>query len=533
MRLTPEQIQTGKDNFYEAVVDTQPKGSTRREFLMGAVATTTGLGAMYFGYEQLQGEPVRVGFIGTGDEGNILLNEHPPEYMNVVAIADLRPTNRDRAFKGDGNDVRRGLIRILGADKAKTIKQYNNHEELIAAKDELGLEAVVIAVPLNQHAPIAMAAMEAGLHVLTEKLMAHSITECKKMIRKARDMNRLLAVGHQRHYSVLYDNANELVKTGVLGDLKYIRAQWHRNNSFPKSDSWNKTVPKEDAEALKGELSKFGFNDVNQLVNWRLYNETGGGLMAELGSHQMDAASIFLGKVHPLAVSGYGGKNFYGIHGVGPEDKWTDNREIDDQIFVTFEFPGKYYDAKDPEKSRDKCIVTYSSINTNKFEPYGELVYGTRGTLIMKTEKEALLYKEEGRGSTGGGPDQRLWVVNTEGSSDGPVLDAYETTAPSAAAANASAAMGDKISRGYREEMEHFCYCIRNNRPQKELRCRGEVAMADAIMALTANLAMKHQLRIEFRDEWFDPDNPAVPEEDVAALVAANPKKTWEEVLKS
>lgn len=533
MKLTPDQVQIGKDNFYEAIAGTAREGSTRREFLMGAAATATGLGAMYFGYEKLEGEPVRVGFIGTGDEGNILINEHPPAYMDIVAVADLRPTNLQRAFKGDGNDVRQGLIRKLGAEKAKDIKQYNNHRELLAAKDELGLEAVVIAVPLNQHGPIAMEAMEAGLHVLTEKLMAHSILQCKQMIRKAKEKNRLLAVGHQRHYSVLYDNANELVKTGVLGDIKYIRAQWHRNNSFPHADQWRKKVDEEDKTALEGKVSDFGYEDVYQLINWRLFNETGGGLMAELGSHQMDAASIFLGKVHPLAVSGYGGKNFYGIPGVGPEDMQKDDREIDDQIFVTFEFPGKNYQKDDPALSRDKCVVTYSSINTNKSEGYGELVYGTRGTLFMKAEKEALLYKEEGRQSRGGGPDQRLWIVNTEGGDAAPTLDAYETTAPSAAAVNASDAIGDNLSRGYREEMEHFCYCIRNNKPMSELRCNGVVAMADAIMALTANQAMKYQLRIEFRDDWFDPESEAVPEEDIEKLVAAKSKMSWEEILKS
>ena len=46
-------------------------------------------------------------------------------------------------------------------------------------------------------------------------------------------------------------------------------------------------------------------------MRWRLYDRTGGGLMAELGSHQLDACSIFLGKVHPLAVQGVGGKFYY------------------------------------------------------------------------------------------------------------------------------------------------------------------------------------------------------------------------------
>src|SRR5690606_18222461 len=254
--------------------------------------------------------------------------------------------------------------------------------------------------------------------------------------------------------------------------------------------------------------------------------ETGGGLMVELGSHQMDAASIFLGHVHPVAVQGYGGKNFYGIKNVGPEDKWNDRREIWDQIFVTYEFPGPQYE-KDQD---DVCVVTYSSISTNRFEPYGEIVYGSRATLIMKEEKEALLYKEATPWS-GGGPDQRLYVVSA-GKEGGPALDTYETGAAArTAAAEAERGMGKEISRGYREEMEHLCHCIRayegnyypdgKEIPRAEggLRCNGVVAMADAIMALTANLAMKHKVRIPFRQEWFDPENPATPEADVEKMM--------------
>ena len=107
MQLTPEQKQMGKDNFNEAV------GFGRREFLTGAAAAGTGLGAFYFGYDKLKGERVRVGFIGTGDEGSVLLTQHPPEYMEIVAIADIRPTNLRRALDGDGNEDRVGLIKKL------------------------------------------------------------------------------------------------------------------------------------------------------------------------------------------------------------------------------------------------------------------------------------------------------------------------------------------------------------------------------------------------------------------------------------
>ncbi len=348
------------------------------------------------------------------------------------------------------------------------------------------------------------------------------------MIAAARKANKLLAIGHQRHYSVLYDNANHLVQQGLLGDIKYIRAQWHRNSSFPGRDAWRTPKsrwPEEDL-ILDGKTERYGYEDLDHLINWRLYDETGGGLMGELGSHQMDAASIFLGKVHPVAVSGYGGTNFYGIQGVGPKDKWEDDREIYDQIFTTFEFPGPQFDRD----SDDRCVVTYSSMTTNQFEPYGELVYGSRGTLVMKQEKEALLYKEASA-SSGGGPDQRLWVVGA-GTAAGPALDSYETGAPSANGSTASSTMPDKISRGYREEMEHFCFLIRemdgdyypggNPLPPADggLRCNGEIAMADAIMAHTANMAMRYGIRIPFEQSWFDWQSDELPEKSVPVLAA-------------
>ena len=100
--------------------------------------------------------------------------------------------------------------------------------------DDPDVEMVVIALPLWLHAPIAIQAMNAGKHVFCEKLMAHNITQCKEMVKVARDKNKLLAIGHQRHYSALYDNANYLVQEGHLGEIRHIRALWHRNNGVPQ-----------------------------------------------------------------------------------------------------------------------------------------------------------------------------------------------------------------------------------------------------------------------------------------------------------
>ena len=168
MDLTPEQTQIGKDNFHEVV------GITRRDMIKGTVAVGTGLGAMYFGYKKLNGSPVKAAFIGCGDEANVLLTEHPEEYLDVVAIADPRPGNIENTFKGTHPEARIGLNKKLGQARASSIRVYSDHLELLKDKDSLGIEMVVIAGPLSQHAPIAMACLDAGLHVLTEKLMAQA-----------------------------------------------------------------------------------------------------------------------------------------------------------------------------------------------------------------------------------------------------------------------------------------------------------------------------------------------------------------------
>ncbi|MDX2037349.1 MAG: Gfo/Idh/MocA family oxidoreductase [Isosphaeraceae bacterium] len=524
--LTPEQRALGRSNFNEAI------GSTRRDFLKAAAAAPM-LGAFYFGYGQLGGAPVKAAIIGTGNEGcGAMIHDHNRDYVDYIGYCDIRPYNQKRAVKEFTNHKQ-----YTPADVQK-LRKYADVKEMLADKD---VEMVVIALPLWLHAPVAIEAMKAGKHVFCEKLMAHNISECKEMIKVAHDTNRLLAIGHQRHYSVLYDNANYLLQQNQLGEIRHIRALWHRNNARPQiekdksgnyvyesdgspryvrdkagniqyQDSWKPPIPAEDAGI---DYAKHGYKSLEELVRWRLFNRTGAGLMAELGSHQLDACSIFLGKKHPLAVTGVGGTFFY-----------TDHREVDDHVFVSFEFPGKTYDPKVKRDNGDHVVVTYSSINTNAFENYGETVYGTRGTMIVEGEKEILLYPEAGLAAT-----SRSTAISVETKASGkPVIEVSPSTAaaPTAAASLGGLAVADP-SRGYREELEHFAYCIRNSDknnyhaqtdPKLIPRCRGEVALADAVIALTSNIAMREKRRIEFEESWFDWKSPEVPESKSGSAVA-------------
>lgn len=463
----------------------------RRDFMRASVAVPAA-GAFYFGYSKLNGAPVRAGIVGTGNEGcQAMIEQSPPDYLQYVAYHDIRPSQIARG--------RKVFKTLYGPVEGEKVKFYDTYKAML---EDPSIEAIVIATPLWTHAQLTIDALKAGKHVLCEKLMAHNITDSKKMVQEAGKSGKILSIGHQRHYSTLYADAHAQVKSGVLGDVKYIRAFWHRNNAVidPKSgkmiDSWRPEVPEEDASI---DAKKYGYKSVDELVRWRLYNRTGGGLMAELGSHQLDACSIFLDHAHPIAVTGTGGKYFY-----------TDDRECEDHVYCTLEFPeGK--------------TVTYSSINTNALEGYGEEVMGTRGSMMVLVERDVLLFNEVD--PYGAQRAAKKIDVQVDQAKKG------EATMYSAASLGASAeaskqSSGAPVSRGYKEELEHFAFCIRNPAPENKVRCDGQVALADAVMALTCNIAMRTGKRIEFRDAWYDPQSPDVPDERPEAVTYQPKKKT-------
>ena len=486
MHLTQEQREIGKQNFLTIL------GEYRRDFLEKSL-TAPSMSEYYFGYPKLDGKPVRAGIVGTrSNEGcAAMIEQSNPEYLRYVAFHDIRPSQikraRDKAF-----------TRIYGAEEAKKVKFHPRWEDMLADKD---LEVIVIATPLWTHAKFAIEALGAGKHVFCEKLMAHSIGDCKRMVRASEKAKKLLAVGHQRHYSTLYDNALAVIKSGVLGEIKHIRALWHRNNTWTKPDgsphdSWSPPIPEADQSL---DASRFGYKDVKELVRWRLYNRTGGGLMAELGSHQLDAASLFLNKVHPKRVSAVGGTYYF-----------KDDRECEDHVYCMYEMP-------------NGVVVTYSSINTNALEGYGEVVTGTKGTLMIMNERDLMLFRErEPRESSL--PQETHVTLGEDEKSKKPELDRTDSPSLLTDAALAKLALdkaarftpvGQKkkmVNRGYQQELEAFAHAVRN--PGAKLRCDGRVAMADAVMALSANVAMRQGQPLTFQKAWYDPATNEVPDAD-------------------
>ena len=564
---------------------------SRRNFLKGSVLAAAvpavAASSFYAGYRLTHGNPVRVGVVGTGDQAQVLIGAISPEYIEVKSIADIRPYNLHRAFHGDVSSpaalkVRRGLLAVYGWDTVKQarehIKVYNDYHELIKNAKADGIEAIIIGLPLHLHAPAAVYAMSQGLHVITEKLMGHSVANCKEMARAAKKYKKHLATGHQRHYNILYQQAVDQIRRGLLGNIHYIRAQWHRNNA-PGGDSWQMPMPElvkpEDPQAkrlnnelvawtrelnnarglaieewakkvalkqaqiddyvlmnggryldyelksaeaygyekntFEGSGGKYERSSAEELLRWRLWQRTGGGLMVELGSHQLDAATIFLAanrdyyldqigshelrgeKVYPLKVHVSANRNIFGL-----------DREVSDHVTTLVEFPAPDYDEKTPAGRKRKICVQYSTINGNGFGGYGEIVYGTEGTLVLTSESDSELFRNDG------GAASRITAA-----AGAAMLDTQSSGPAQTAVGSAKA----EVSRGYAEELQHWAWCIRHNPKVKDEtlqpQCHPKIALADSVISLVTNIAADKGQSITFNPKWFDPDDNATPETEI------------------
>lgn len=424
MNLTPEQRELGRRNFLKAVA---------------GVPAVIGLGAGAVAQGPVRGGPVRVGFIGLGGEGRVLLEQTDPAHAQVIAICDINP---DQLAKSDQVLVKTGRL---------PAKHYVEWRDMIAAEP---LEAVVIALPLWLHAEVTSGCLEYGLHVLCEKMMAWDIAGCERMRRTAMERNRVLEIGYQRYYNPIYQAAYAgVVRSGVLGDVHYARLAWHRNGNWRR-----KGAPPSPAY----DASKWGYPTFDHLWNWRLYKRYSRGLLAELASHQVSIANWFFGTT-PEAVSGTGG-----IH------RFDDGREVDDHVYVTFEYPGGR-------------TVAFSSIESNAFDHYYEAFYGTKGTLILRGEAEAYVF-HEGRDA----PAATTMEATPKGA--GPALEASESRAGDAEGRSTGSSLErtDRLA-AYRAEVSQFCAAVRVGAP---LACGPERALHSATACLRAFEAVEQKARL-------------------------------------
>lgn len=466
MWLTAEQREMGRRNFLKAAATLPAVGA------FAVTATNTG--------------PVKVGVVGTGVEGRILMSTMDPKYTYIQAICDIRPDNRKEAEWYITNPSAWNIN--------PDVEVYEDYDEML---DQADIEAVVCATPLNFHGPMGIKALKAGKHFFTEKTMAYTVEECEEMIRLAEQNGLNLQVGHQRFYNPLYWDAYRMVQEGMLGNVYHVRTLWHRNMD------WNYWLHVNQRKYMF-ELEEFdptpwGYRDMNHLVNWRWYNDTSHGLWTELCSHQIAITNWLFGDRAPSRVLASGtrsktDRDIADYYAVQPPEKRErknyeeDDREYNDHVYAMFQY------------DNDKTIQ-FSSIQSNSFDNYYEQIMGTYATIIITKENETYLFWEPGW-------DEATAKEAAQGQLSTKVEMTQEDAAGSAFAAHVSeqatgggGATGMSPYEPYGWELEGFAHTIRTGAPN----------LCDGYRGLYATQACMAALESTKTGSWVEiPKSPVV-----------------------
>jgi predicted dehydrogenase len=179
--------------------------------------------------------------------------------VEIVAIADV-------------SEERRELARA----HFPSARVYADHRALLAA-EHAGLDFVDVATPPSDHAEVAHAALDRGLHVLCEKPLATSIDEARGMLRAATEAERVLFPCHNYKHAPVIKTVRGVLDAGRIGKVHLVTLQTFRNTHAKGVGEWR--------------------------TDWRRERRySGGGIAMDHGSHTFYLAFEWL-KAYPTAVT--------------------------------------------------------------------------------------------------------------------------------------------------------------------------------------------------------------------------------------
>jgi predicted dehydrogenase len=229
---------------------------------------------------------------------------------------------------------------------------------------------VIVAVPDHHHREMLLTAVEAGKDVYIEKPLTRSIEEGKEMIAAVRKANRIVQVGNQRHSGAHWKRCREIIQSNDFGDLVWVKVwdcrNWIKRDPFAPPKDFDAAAAKSiDWDAFLGKAPKREF-DATRYWSWRWYWDYAGGLMTDIGAHQLDIVQWLGGVDAPKSVVANGG-NYHFKH-------W----ETPDVIHGVWDY-GKF-------------VATFAVEFVNGADGVGACFYGTKMTLIADATGDVKVY---------------------------------------------------------------------------------------------------------------------------------------------
>lgn len=237
------------------------------------------------------------------------------------------------------------------ADAFDVPNAYDDWGQMLESHE---LDLVCIATPVLHHAPMVLAALEAGAHVLCEKPFAMNAEETQQMLEKAESLGRVHIVGHELRFNPTRQKVRDLIADGTIGEVRHINIL--------------------NISASYGDPASRVEND------WWGLAEKGGGRLGANGSHQIDLLRFWLGDV--VAVSGEVRTLVPDRIGKDTGNPWT--ATADDQTNFTLQFA-----------SGAVASVFISSAARHSYGNHTQ-IFGSEGTILLSNSDEKLLVARAG-----------------------------------------------------------------------------------------------------------------------------------------
>ncbi len=328
----------------------------RRNFLKTATAVTSALGAARSAFAR----PAKGKVIGANDRINI----------GVIGTGGRGTYDAGQMAKlADSHNVRIAMVCDVYQKRLNKNKEIHkvpgtlDYKEVLASSE---IDAVIVATPDHWHAPIALAAMDAGKDVYLEKPMCHTIDEAHQLVQTAKETERIIQVGSQTTSGDQWAKAKEAIAQGMIGNMIMSQGSYHRNSV---EGEWNWPIDADAGPDKKGEdfidwkmwLGKAPARPFNadRFFRFRKYWDYSGGIATDLYYHVVAPMNICWGEAQfPSKVVAGGG-----IY------QFKDEREVPDTFHLIGDYP------------KGHSLVLSASMANSQHIP--GLIRGHAGTIIM------------------------------------------------------------------------------------------------------------------------------------------------------
>jgi predicted dehydrogenase len=327
--------------------------TSRRDFLKGIALGSAGLAVGWNprSYARILGANERVHFA--------IIGLHGRGYAHLDSLRQCG----GGAIVTHVCDVDRHELDKFAAETQKAFLQNpvaeKDFRRILEAKD---VDAVTIATPEHWHAPMAIAALQAGKHVYVEKPCSHNPREGELLVEAQKKYGKLVQMGNQQRSSAHTIEIIGKVREGLIG-RPYFGKAWYSNTRTSIGVGQAVPVPEYlDWELWQGPAPRRPYKDNIHPYNWHWFWNWGTGETLNNGTHEVDVCRWALGVDYPDTVTASGGRYHF-------KDDW----EFYDTLVTSFEY--------------DDRMITWEGASCQGKQHHGRsrgvTIHGTEGTVLI------------------------------------------------------------------------------------------------------------------------------------------------------